>query len=96
MLVNRTSPGKLEANRVHSKAENKKSSFMEESYEGLTIVRAFANESTFSQKACDLTNDNLKTQIFMDSMHFYFQVRIFSMSNCFFMIIGAVCISLKG
>jgi hypothetical protein len=29
-------------------------------------------------------------------MHFYFQVRIFSMSNMFFMVIGAVCISLKG
>jgi ABC-type multidrug transport system fused ATPase/permease subunit len=69
---------------------------MQESHDGLTIIRAFEKQTSFSQKTYDLTNDNLKTQIFMDSMHFYFQVRIFSMSNIFFMIIGAVCIYLKG
>jgi ABC-type multidrug transport system fused ATPase/permease subunit len=49
-LTDRISQGKQEANRVHSKAGNKKSTFMQESYDGLTIIRAFEKQASFSQK----------------------------------------------
>jgi len=41
-------------------------------------------------------NDRLLAQIMADSCHFYFQVRIFSLSNIMFMASGATCIYLKG
>jgi len=43
-----------------------------------------------------LSNNCLLATIMADSCHFYFQVRVFSLSNAMFMAAGASCMYLKG
>jgi len=88
--------GKDEASRLASKHQTKKYTFLQELSNGLTVIRCFEKQQEFKEKGNNLINEGLKCQIFEDSCHFYFQVRLFALSNIMFVASGILCIYLKG
>lgn len=95
-LQNYTIEGKTSIHNVARKVSKKLHSHFSEAYDGTSIIRAYGKQELFKQQIYKLSNDFLKTQIFEDACHFYFQVRLFFLSNILFVCTGIMCISLRG
>jgi len=88
--------GKDEADRLLSKQKTNCITFQQGMTSGLTVIRSFQKQEDFRKKGNNLINEILKCQIFSDSCHFYFQVRLFAISNIMLVSSGILCIYLKG
>lgn len=91
-----TKTGKEECARVAKKQEKSIHTHFSETYDGLTLIRAFKKQDEFIEDLYKIQNDRLKCQIYEDSCHWYFQVRLFFLSNGMFCCSSLLCIYLRG
>lgn len=78
------------------KVSTKKHTHFAETFDGITLIRAFGKQNDFKKKINELNNNWITCQVFQDACHFYFQVRLFFLSNIMFLCSGFLCIHLRG
>ena len=59
-------------------------------------MRAFNKGADFTKALNVIINDIVLTEYYGFGSHFYFQVRLFFLSNIFFIFVGAMCMSMRG
>jgi len=88
--------GKEECARAIKQSRRKMDAHLEEAFTGLTVIRAFKKQHDFTEELNDLFNKITLCEVYEDSCHFFFQVRLFFLSNCMFCCCGVLCIYLRG
>jgi len=67
-----------------------------EAFSGLTVIRAYEKHDDFTEGLNDNFNKITLCMIYEDACHWFFQVRLFFLSNCMFCCSGVMCIYLRG
>ena len=69
---------------------------LRQSTEGLTVVRAFNKQDATKDKTIKLINDDKKSDIVIRGAHEYFHKRLQWLSNFMYVVVGVICINLRG